>query len=58
MQITRLIFNSETSIKDLTFPNSSVDLKLGFLSVSLRLDFQVFPDSQRDFGIFKVALAT
>ena len=33
-------------------PNSSIDSKLGFLSVSLRLYFQVFPNSQRDFGIF------
>ena len=32
--------------------NSSIDSKLGFLSVSLRLYFQVFPNSQRDFGIF------
>ena len=32
--------------------NSSIDSKLGFLSVCLRLYFQVFPNSQRDFGIF------
>ena len=32
--------------------NSSIDSKLGFLSVSLRLYFQVFPNSQRDFEIF------
>ena len=31
---------------------SSIDSKLGFLSVSLRLYFQVFPNLQRDFGIF------
>ena len=29
-----------------------IDPKLGFLSVSLRLYFQVFCSSQRDFGIF------
>ena len=38
--------------------NSSIDSKLGFLSVSLRLYFQVFPSSQRDFwNFFYVALA-
>ena len=49
------IFNSKT--QDLTFLNSSVESKLGFLSVSLRHYFQDFPDSQRDFGILNVALA-
>ena len=39
--------------QDLTFPNLSVDSKLGFLKVSLRLNFQVFPNSQRDSGIFE-----
>ena len=49
------IFNSAT--QDLPFPNSSVDSNLGFSSVSLRLYFQVFLNSQRDFGILNVALA-
>ena len=31
---------------------SSIDSKLGFSSVSLSLNFQDFPNSQRDFGIF------
>ena len=36
--------------------NSFIDSKLGFLSVSLRLYFQVCPNSQRDFGIFFMLL--
>ena len=36
--------------------NSSIDSKLGFLSVSLRLYFQVFPSSQRDFWNFFMLL--
>ena len=35
------------------FPNSCIDAKLGFLSVGLRLYFQVVSNSQKGFGIFK-----
>ena len=38
------------------FHNSSIDSKLEFLSVSLRLYFQDFPNSQRDFEIFFMLL--
>ena len=30
-----------------------MDSKSGYLSIALRLYFQVFPNSQRDFGIFE-----
>ena len=33
--------------------NSSIDSKLRFQSVGLRLYFQAFPNLQRDFGIFE-----
>ena len=42
---------------DTTFSNSSLDSKLGFLSVGLVLHFQVFPNSQRDWKFLNVALA-
>ena len=35
------------------FLNSSIYLKLGFLSLSLRWHLEIFPNSQRDFGIFE-----
>ena len=37
----------------INFPNSSIGPQLGFWNFSLRLQFQIFPDSQRDFGIFE-----
>ena len=44
--------------QDITFPNSSIDLKLGILTIGLYFD--VFPNSQRDWklGFSNVALAT
>ena len=30
--------------KDINFPNSSIDSKLGFLSVGLRLELQILPN--------------
>ena len=40
-------------------PNSSIDAKLGFWNIGLRLYFQVFPNSQRDrrLEFLNVALA-
>ena len=45
-----------STVKHELGPNLSkftLDLKLGFFSVRLRLNFHVFPNSQRDFGIFE-----
>ena len=39
--------------EDIIFPNLSIGAKLRFLSVSLRLFFQVFSNSQKDFAVFK-----
>ena len=42
---------------DTTFSNSSLDSKLGFLSVGLVLHFQAFPNSPRDWKFLNAALA-
>ena len=35
------------------FSQFTLDSKLGFLSVRIRLNFHVFPNSQEDFGTFE-----
>ena len=43
----------------MNFPNSSIDAKLGFWNIGLKLSFQIFPNSQRErrLGFLNVALA-
>ena len=48
-----LLFQQRNLKKDMIFPHSSIDANLEFLSVGLRLHFQVVSNSLRGFGIFK-----
>ena len=54
MAMTKLLSNCGLNLhKDITFPISSMDSKLGFLSVGIKLLVHIFPNSKWDFGIFK-----
>ena len=48
-----LLFQQRNLKKDMIFPNSSIDANLEFLSVGLKLYFEVVSSSLRGFGIFK-----